>query len=307
MDNKDKEKNFVSAVVYVHDDAEYIFSFIENLDKILDSNFLKYEIIIVNDRSNDNSIELIKKYTERANAIISILNMSYCQGLELAMNAGVDAAIGDFVFEFDSVYVDYDWSWVMNIYYHSLNGYDIVNAKADSHIQSTSKLFYLLFNRYAKLQYPVSTEVFRVLSRRAINRVHSMSQTIPYRKAIYAGCGLKMDTLSYQPTKKLRPKKHNQRVDLAINSLILFTDIAYRFTLGMAIVMILITIGVAVYALGYYFFNNPVEGWTTTILFLSFAFFGLFSILAMVIKYLSTLIQLNFSKKKYLFESIERI
>ena len=37
---------------------------------------------------------------------ITILNMSFFHGVEAAMNAGVDLAIGDFVFEFDSCIAD---------------------------------------------------------------------------------------------------------------------------------------------------------------------------------------------------------
>lgn len=44
----------------------------------------------------------------------------------------------------------------------------------------------------------MSTESFRVLSRRVINRIDSMNKTIPYRKVVYANCGLKTDNIKYQ-------------------------------------------------------------------------------------------------------------
>ena len=71
--------------------------------------------------------------------------------------------------------------------------------------------------------------------------------------------------------------------------------------------MMLITIGVATYVLIYYFYETPIEGWTTTILFLSFAFFGLFAIMSMVIKYLSTIVNLIFTKKQHIHELIEKL
>jgi len=303
-----KETNFASSVVYVHNDETYVRQFIEELDKILSANFLKFEIVVVNDKSTDNSIKLIKEYAAiRFGLVISILNMSYFQGLESSMNAGIDLAIGDFVFEFDSVYIDYEWNTVMDIYFNSLSGIDIVNAVPLRKLKFTSSLFYRIFNKNANLQYDLETETFRVLSRRAINRVHSISKTIPYRKAIYANCGLQLATIKYKPTKDIKIKKLINRSNLAVNSLILFSDVAYKITLFMAIFMILITIGVAIYAFIYYIYENPIEGWTTTILFLSFAFFGLFSIMAMIVKYLSTIVNLIFAKKEYLFESIEKL
>jgi len=303
-----KETNFASAVVYVHNDETYVRQFIEELDRTLSTNFLKFEIVVVNDKSTDNGIKLIREYaTTRSGLVISILNMSYFQGLESSMNAGIDLTIGDFVFEFDSVYVDYDWKIMMDIYFKSLTGFDIVNASPLRKLKLSSLLFYRLFNKSAHLQYDLGTETFRILSRRAINRVHSMSKTIPYRKAIYANCGLQLTTLKYHPVKDINAKIFSNRSNLAVNSLILFSDIAYRITLFMAVFMMIVTIGVALYALVYYFYETPVEGWTTTILFLSFAFFGLFAIMSMVIKYLSTIVNLIFTKKEYIFESIEKL
>ena len=303
-----KEQNFASAIVYLHNDEKYVIQFLDGLEKTLTNNFLKFEIIFVNDKSSDSSTQLIKEFASAHHGlVVTILNMSYYQGLESAMNAGMDLAIGDFVFEFDSVYVDYNWSTMMEVYQKSLQGFDIVNAASLRKSKFSSTLFYKIFNKSAGLQYNIGTESYRVLTRRAINRVHSISKTIPYRKAIYANCGLKMTTIGYNPTTVTINKIASNRSNLAINSLILFSDIAYKITLAMAVFMILITVGVAVYALSYYLFGNPVEGWTTTILFLSFAFFGLFVIMAIVIKYLSTIVNLIFSKKEYLFESIEKL
>ncbi|MBP5698481.1 MAG: glycosyl transferase family 2, partial [Alphaproteobacteria bacterium] len=56
-----------------------------------------------------------------------------------------------------------------------------------------------------------------------------------------------------------------------------------------------------------YFTRTPVEGWTTTILFLSFAFFGLFGVLTVIIKYLQIIVNLIFKRKTYNFESIEKL
>lgn len=303
-----KESNFVTVVVYFHNDEALIRDFIESLYQRLSENFVKHELILVNDKSSDSSVSILKRYlAERTELMVTMVNMSYHQGVESAMKAGMELAIGDFVFEFDGVFVDFDWEMFMMVYKKSLLGYDIVNASSMHKPPLTSTLFYRIFNKSAKLQYDLGSETFRILSRRAINRVNSLSKTIPYRKAVYANCGLKMTTLNYQPTKKRRFKSFNNRIDLAINSFILFSDIAYKITLAMAIFMILITMGIATYAIIYYFFGDPVEGWTTTILFLTFSFFGLFVIMAMMIKYLSIIVNLIFSKKEYLYESIEKL
>ena len=60
------------------------------------------------------------------------------------------------------------------------------------------------FSRFSRSAYPLGTDAFCLLSRRAINRVHAMSRTIPYRKALYASCGLKLQRVTYQPLPGVR-------------------------------------------------------------------------------------------------------
>ncbi len=301
-----KEKNFVSAVIYCYNDADTIGDFIKNLDNTLSNCFLKYEIIVVNDASKDNSVSVIKQYAaHKEGKVVTVLNMSHYQGLESAMNAGVDLAIGDFVYEFDSASADFDWGMMMRVYYHSLKGFDIVGARTDAKVSLKTKLFYALFNKYANLQYEINTEAFRILSRRAINRIHSITQSVPFRKAAYANCGLAIDCITYKPSNPDNRRKHVR--DVTVNSLILFTDVAYRVTVGLSILMALFTLFFGGYALFYKLLENPVEGWTTTVILICFGFFGLFVILSTIIKYLQTIVNLVFKKKDYLFESIEKL
>lgn len=307
-----KEKNFISAVFYIHDDENLIGYFLDNLIKVMSENFEKYEIICVNDASKDKSLEIVKSFASKlSGAVMNIVNMSYYQGREASMNAGVDLSIGDFVFEFDNIYIDYDINLIMDIYFKSLEGFDIVSAAPKKIRLATSKIFYSIFNYATKQSSNIRTEVFRILSRRAINRVSSMSKTIPYRKAIYSNCGLKTTFILYDNnmTKFSDKKEHKSaRKDMAVNSLILFTDIAYKVSIGFSAIMMLIAIFIGIYAFTIFFGNyHPVEGWTTTVLFLSLTFFGLFAILSVILKYLSVIIDLIFSKQKYIVESIEKI
>lgn len=307
-----KEKNFASAVIYVHNAENRIENFLKTIIGIMETNFEHSEIICVNDSSDDNSLSLIKKTSECASTTsISVVNMSYFHGLELSMNAGIDMSIGDFVFEFDNTYLDFEPSVVMDIYNRSLKGYDIVSASADGKEKFTSKMFYKVFDRYTDLSYKMSTESFRVLSRRVLNRIDSMNKTIPYRKAVYANCGLKTDNIKYKVVNQVSlstdKKEKNFRSNLAVDSLILFTEMGYSFAKAMTILMMCMSVFMIVYSVVIYATSNPVAGWTTTILFLSVAFFGLFGILTIVIKYLQLLVDLVFKRKQYSFESIEKL
>lgn len=308
-----KEKNFISAVLYVNNSTDQITEFLEGLYNILDKSFDKYEIICVNDGSTDDSAIKIKEFINQTNnTILSIVNMSTYQGIELSMNAGVDLSIGDFVFEFDNLNMDYPANTIMDVYFKSLKGFDIVAASPGLISRKSSLLFYKVFNKYSQSTYKLKTESFRVLSRRAINRVHSISKTLPYRKAIYANCGLKTDTIEYKQAKCKNYKESRQvnefRKSMAVDSLILFTNVAYKISTALTSLMALFTVFVGVYTVVTYLSKNkPIAGWTTTMLFLSVGFFGVFLVSAIIIKYLSILVDLVFKKQKYLIESIEKI
>lgn len=307
-----KEKNFASAVIYVHNAEKRIDAFLDAVIRTMEHNFEHSEIICVNDSSDDESLNVIKETSKKASTTnVSVVSMSYFHGLELAMNAGVDLSIGDFVFEFDNTFLDFDPEMIMKIYRHSLEGFDIVSASPDRGERFTSRIFYKVFNHYTDLSYKMSTESFRVLSRRVINRISSMNKTVPYRKAIYANCGLKTDNMKYKPTEgsnqNLDKKEKGYRTGLAVNSLILFTEMSYSCSKAMTVLMMVMSLFMIIYSIIIYATSNPVAGWTTTILFLSVTFFGLFGILTVIIKYLQLLVDLVFKRKHYSFEGIEKL
>lgn len=306
------EKNFVSAVVYVHNNENQVKSFLEMLQKTLAAHFGKYEIIMVNDASTDKSAEIIREVAKGFDgSVVSILKMSYFQGMELSMNAGKDLSIGDYVFEFDTVDVDYEEELIYEIYKTALTGYDIVSASSDKNKKFSSNLFYKVFNRFSKVQYKLTTESFRVLSRRAMNRIDASSTTIPYRKAIYANCGLKCKNISYEAKKDVEKNysgnQKKYREELAIESLILHTNVAYKVSSILTFAMMAVTLFALIYTVVIFLTGNPVAGWTTMMLVLSFGFLGMFAILSIVIRYLTIILDLNFKKQQIVFESIEKI
>jgi len=311
MEHKNKEKKLISAVVYLHNEEERIVPFLERIIPVLDGNFESFEIIIVNDCSYDGSIENMKSAINLRMHHISVVNMSLHQGLEISMTAGIDLSMGDFVYEFDDLSIDYEESLILDGYYHIVKGFDIVSIAPKTYNTLSSRLFYSLFNRYSKSKYNLRSERFRILSRRAINRAYSISKSIPYRKALYANSGLKMDTLQYEKiTEKYRKHKKDKGVfrnRMALNSLIIYTNLAFRISIGITILLFSLTLFAGIYAFIIYFGEKPIEGWTTTMLLISGSFSGLFFILAIIIKYLSLIVELIYSKKTYLVESVEKL
>jgi len=168
---KHKEKNFISVIVYIHNHEYYVEEFFAGIVDLLELYFEKFEIIFVNDESKDGSKQTIKQLSSNYNNLtLSIIDLSFYHGLETAILAGVDIAIGDFIFEFDSPIVDYSFYEVMSIYNKALEGYDIVSASPDKKEKMFSHIFYQLFQRFSSNNLRLYSETFRVLSRRAVNR-----------------------------------------------------------------------------------------------------------------------------------------
>ena len=59
---QEKEKNFVSCILYLHNDARNIREFFHLICNTMQENFSKYEIICVNDCCTDDTIEQIQAF-----------------------------------------------------------------------------------------------------------------------------------------------------------------------------------------------------------------------------------------------------
>ncbi len=110
MKQINKERNFISAVIYLCEKSDTIENFLNTLYDILSTNFLMYEIICVNDNAKQDILKEIRAWEKSKNITLTIIDMGFPQGLETSMTAGMDLTIGDYVLEFDSTFIDYDTS-----------------------------------------------------------------------------------------------------------------------------------------------------------------------------------------------------
>ena len=125
-----KDNNFISAVVYLHNDGARAVEFCRTVAAELDANFKQYELVVVDDACTDDTVKQLRTWGREQDAPLTILHMSIYHGLEDAMNAGLDAAIGDYVYEFDSTELCYAPTLIMQAYRAALDGNDIVSARA---------------------------------------------------------------------------------------------------------------------------------------------------------------------------------
>ena len=304
---KDREKSFISAVVYLHNDGERAAAFFRMLDAVLAEHFEQYELVAVDDACDDGTVPALRQWAKDAQNPLTIVRLSVHQGLELAMNAGLDAAIGDYVYEFDSTAPaadpDFDPQLIFAAYTRVLQGYDIVSV-CPRRSRGSSALFYRLFNASSQGSGRLRTDTFRLVTRRAINRVHASNPYLAYRKAAYAASGLRLDDIEYDGCAGAGP---GHRLTLAFDSLALYTTFGFRASAGLTLAMMVLALLELVYTVAVFCAGHPIEGWTTTMLVLTLGFAGLFAVLTVVVKYLSLLVDLTFRKQKYLVESVEKL
>ena len=312
---QNKEKNFVSCVVYLHNESGTVKKFLQQICQVMEDNFEKYEIVCVNDGCVDDTIDQVREFLaeSRQNPVVSLVNLSYYQGVESAMNAGCDLAVGDFLFEFDSCRLDYEVTMLIDIYHRALQGFDVVAAAPKYGISLSSKLFYLVYNWGSRYQAKIRQERFRVVSRRAVNRVNQMNVYVPYRKAMYMNSGLKTDTIVYDNKKETVSRNRNReeigkRSTLAADTIIIFTNVLEKLSMTVSAILLGALIIMFVYLIWSIFSKvRPVEGWLSIMALMAFGFFMISVMLTLIFKYLSVLLNMSFKRQRYVIEGVEKL
>ncbi len=312
---QNKEKNFVSCVVYLHNEGERVKHFLEQISRIMQENFEKYEIVCVNDGCMDDTVEQLKTFLAQSTMkpVVSLVTLSYYQGVESAMNAGCDLAVGDFLFEFDSCRLDFEIDLVMEVYHRALQGYDVVAAAPRYGVPFSSRLFYLIYNWSSRYRAKIRQERFRVVSRRAVNRVNQMNAYVPYRKVMYMNSGLRTDTIIYDNKKETGPRSRNReergsRNTLAVNTIIIFTNVLEKLSMTVSAVLLGALVIMFVYLIWSIFSKvRPVEGWLSIMALMAFGFFMMSVMLTLILKYLSVLLNMSFKRQRYVIEGVEKL
>lgn len=289
-----KIKNFISIVVYVKNSENHIKNFMKKIDNFMKDSFQMYEFIIVNNFSSDSTINYIKDIKEDINGKITIINLAWEHSKDACMMAGCDIAIGDFILEFENVFIDYDTNEILNIYNKSLEGYDIVAASPKNKTKFSKKLFYKLLKIGSKMNYEFINESFRIISRRAINRIYKNNSFYTYRKVAYHYSGFDSCVYIYSPiNNEIYREEDNiiKKLSNANNILLQYTNFYYLLPV-IYILMIILSL------------LSPCN---KNILLITTALLGVLSLLWLLIICAKSLSKENDKESKYIYKSIERL
>lgn len=309
MAETDKRKQFVSAVVYVHDAEAVAGRFLRTLARSLDDMFENYEVVCVDDASSDGSADVIRAVAaEHPQTVFSVVTLGVFHGVERAMRAGIDTAIGDFVLTFERPGVPLEPRMIAEVFERSTEGYDVVSAVPARGGELSSRLFYDVFNRFSTLPSNLETELFTLVTRRAVNRVGALTASTPLVKAAYASSGLARSSIAYEVDLGSEPAGFSrERRERAIDSLLFYTSVGYQAAKTLSLIMLAVTLLSLVYAVAVFLTGRPVEGWTTTIVLVSFCFAGLFLLMVLIVKYLSLTLSQLVRKSDYVIGDIRKV
>jgi dolichol-phosphate mannosyltransferase len=305
-----KEKAFVSVVLYLQNSAPEIHQFLLALDGFMGDNFENYEIIAVNDFSSDGSDERIRAAAQNLNRDITLVNLAWWHGPEKGVMAGVDLAIGDYVFEIEMDKVNYPLELLYELFKEAGKGFDIVSASPANKQNIGDILFFKLFNKISYLPFDVYKETARIVSRRAINSILGMNEQIIYRKILYKFSGFPSRVLKYEPkvsSSKIRGLSLRDKMRLAMDVFVSFSNIGTDISVAMSFLFLVISLLLGVYALSVYITQSGVvPGWTTQVLFMSLCFSGVFMVLGLQSKYISIILFETRDRPNYTVHSVER-
>jgi dolichol-phosphate mannosyltransferase len=160
-----------------------------------------YEIIIVDDGSRDGTWEIISALAEN-DPHLKLVSFARNFGHQTATTAGIDLAAGDTVSVIDADLQDPP-ELILTMVEMWREGVDIVFAVRESRDgesafkKATAAGYYRLLRRVAKVDIPVDTADFRLMSRKAVEGLKAMREQSRYMRGLVGWMGLERRELVY--------------------------------------------------------------------------------------------------------------
>ena len=169
-----KSDCFVSVVAPFQDASAIIETFICKTIPILEENFKNYELVLIDDGSQDDSLRKVQGLLGHQKGI-RLIQLSRRFGTDVAISAGLESVIGDYVVvmipSMDSPEL------IPAIVERSRSGIDVVfgvraGPSREGWLYRTgSKLFHWYCERFLQLKLPRHSTQLRCLSRKALNAI----------------------------------------------------------------------------------------------------------------------------------------
>ena len=274
-------KSLISIVAPAYSEEDVIEKFYLRITKILSAlSEYNYEICIVNDGSEDNTVKICHRLLDN-DPHISFLSLSRNFGHEIAVAAGLDYAKGDII-----ILMDIDLQDPPEIIPQMIDkyeeGYDIVNAKRKSREgetwlkKFTAEMFYKVFSASSgKVRMPKNVGNFRLISRRVVNAFKELRETHRFARGLFCWVGFPTIEIEFEREARAAGKtKYNYKtmINYAIEGLTSFTTAPLRWAAYIGIITAIFAILYMIYVFWMAITKDPnlQKGWSSMMIVLLF-------------------------------------
>ena len=235
------------------------------------------EVLFVNDGSRDRSMELLRGIAG-GEPRYRILSFARNFGHQTAITAGIDYARGKAVVVMDADLQDPP-EVVLAMVAKWREGFDVVYGRRGSREGETffklitAKVFYRVFAAMIPIEVPLDTGDFRLMSRRVVVALRELRETHRFVRGMVAWVGFKQTEVLYdRPGRFAGETKYPLRkmVAFAIDGITSFSVLPLRFATYLGMVISLLSVGVAIWALvARFILHATVAGWTAEVVIVS--------------------------------------
>ena len=263
----------ISVVSPVYQAASIVPRLVTEVSSALSELTDSFEIILVDDRSRDESWNAIKRECNKSPHVKG-LRLSRNFGQHSAITAGLGFAKGDWVVVMDCDLQDRP-DQITTLYHKALEGYDIVFARRrfrrDSRLKRFySRAFYSVFSYLTETTQDAAIANFGIYHKKVIEAVLDMDDNIRYFPAMVQWVGFQSTRVDVEHSSRAQGEStYNLRrlLRLAVNNIISFSDKPLRLVAqgGLMLAVISFAIGL-IYLLSYLLGVIKVAGYASLII-----------------------------------------
>jgi glycosyltransferase involved in cell wall biosynthesis len=283
---------FVSVLAPLRDDADIVEAYVAETLAVLRREYANYELVLVDDGSRDDTTGRVEALL-RSHECVRLIRLSRRFGEEIAIAAGLDSVIGDFVVV---MMPDTDPpALIPAMIERCRSGTGAVSGvrvgTEEGLLQRLgSWMLHAYLRRLLKIGVPRNCTNFHVLSRQAVNAITRIKDRVRLLKLFVSLVGYGRETFEYAPIRRRdqpRRRRFDETVVLAANLLVGASTMPLQFGAVLSFVIGLGSAARAVRIAVLRAIGSPGGG---APLFEAIAFTVVFFILMVVCLYLGRLI-----------------
>ena len=233
-----------------------------------------FEIIYVNDGSNDNSfLELLKLSNEDER--VKYINFSRNFGHQIAVTAGLDYSKGAAVVIIDGDLQDPP-EVIPEMYALYKEGFEVVYGqrlirKGESFLKKiTAKYFYRILKKITNINIPVDTGDFRLIDRKIVNDLKNMPEQNKFLRGQIAWLGYSQTSVFFERDERKFGETgypFSKMLKFALDGITGFSDVPLQFVTKTGIFISFISFLVILYAIfSHFILERTITGWTSLII-----------------------------------------